>query len=245
MFYTVYKITNNLNNKFYIGMHQTENLEDGYMGSGRIIKKVIKKYGVENFTKEILHVFDNEIDMRNKEKELVVISEESYNLCPGGKGGFGYINSLPNALENQRNGRTAADKKLLEMHGENWRLIISRKGQRVLKEKYPDLNREVALRGHEEGWLDWSGKKHSAESIEKMKKSKKGYGLGSTNSQYGSMWITDGATNKKIKSNEEIPIGWKQGRSNCAFEKNRSTTHWIGKKHSEKTKKKISESLKK
>jgi len=30
--------------------------------------------------------------MRNKEKELVVISEMSYNLCDGGKGGFGYIN---------------------------------------------------------------------------------------------------------------------------------------------------------
>ena len=217
MFYTVYKITNNLNDKFYIGMHKTENLEDGYMGSGKIIQRVIKKYGVENFTKNILHIFDNEIDMRDKEKELVVISEQSYNLCPGGQGGFGYINSLPNALENQRIGRSAANKKLLEIYGENWHLIISRKGQQVLKEKYPDLNKEVALRGHKEGWLNWSGKKHSAESIEKMKKSKQGYGVGSSNSQYGSKWITDGNSNKKIKADDNIPTGWKQGRSNCAF----------------------------
>lgn len=93
MFYTVYKITNNINGKFYIGMHQTKNLDDGYMGSGKRLKLAITKYGEENFTKEILFIFDNENDMRLKEKELVVIDEEiSYNLCDGGKGGFGYLN---------------------------------------------------------------------------------------------------------------------------------------------------------
>ena len=98
MFYTVYKITNNLNGKYYIGMHQTKKLDDGYMGSGKLIKLAIAKHGVENFSKEILHVFDNEEDMRAKEAELVVISEDSYNLCDGGKGGFGYLNRSGKAL---------------------------------------------------------------------------------------------------------------------------------------------------
>ena len=93
MFYTVYKITNKINGKYYIGMHRTNNLNDGYMGSGKILKKAILKYGIENFVKEILFVFDNEKDMKNKEKELVVISEMSYNMNEGGHGGFGYINS--------------------------------------------------------------------------------------------------------------------------------------------------------
>lgn len=52
----------------------------------------IAKYGIENFKKEILFVFDNEVDMNAKEKELVTICEQSYNLCPGGNGGFSYIN---------------------------------------------------------------------------------------------------------------------------------------------------------
>ena len=92
MYYTIYKITNKTNGKYYIGKHQTKDLNDGYMGSGKLLRRAIKKHGIDNFTKEILHIFDNESNMNDKEKELVVISEESYNLCPGGHGGFGYIN---------------------------------------------------------------------------------------------------------------------------------------------------------
>ena len=76
-------------------MHKTEDLNDGYMGSGKYIKRAIKKHGVENFTKEILHVFDNEKDMKDKEKELVILDEMSYNIKLGGKGGFDHINSKP------------------------------------------------------------------------------------------------------------------------------------------------------
>lgn len=87
MFYTIYKVTNKLNNKFYIGKHKTADLNDGYMGSGNLIKRAIKKYGLENFSKEILFVFDNEQEMNEKEKELVVVSEKTYNIALGGYGG--------------------------------------------------------------------------------------------------------------------------------------------------------------
>lgn len=91
MHFTIYKVTNTLNNKFYIGKHQTKNLNDSYMGSGRAIRSAIKQYGIESFKKEILFVFDNEAEMNAKEKELInedlVKDTSSYNLGIGGEGG--------------------------------------------------------------------------------------------------------------------------------------------------------------
>ncbi len=91
MLYTIYKITNNLNGKIYIGKHQTLNPNDSYFGSGKAIIAAIKKHGKENFTKEILFIFQTEEEMNNKEKELItgefVLREDTYNLGVGGEGG--------------------------------------------------------------------------------------------------------------------------------------------------------------
>jgi hypothetical protein len=77
MYFTIYKTTNNIDNKIYIGKHKTANLNDSYLGSGQRLKRAIKKYGKENFSKETLFIFDNEFDMNMKEKEI--ITEEFVN----------------------------------------------------------------------------------------------------------------------------------------------------------------------
>lgn len=93
IYYTVYQTTNQINDKIYIGVHKTENPNDSYLGSNRILKDAVKKYGQENFTKEVLYIFDNEEDAFNKERELVseefVPRKDTYNIGLGGKGWTG------------------------------------------------------------------------------------------------------------------------------------------------------------
>lgn len=98
--YLVYKTTNLKNGKIYIGVHKTKDIDDGYLGSGKMLRAAIEKYGRESFAREVLFLFDNENEMLAKEKELV--NEEfyrrpdTYNLCEGGQagGGFKFVNEL-------------------------------------------------------------------------------------------------------------------------------------------------------
>lgn len=97
MYFTVYKTTNLINGKFYIGVHKTDNLEDRYLGSGKMLLRSILKHGVQNFKKEILYIFDNSSDMFLKEKEI--ITEDfcknpiTYNIKLGGQGGWDHIDN--------------------------------------------------------------------------------------------------------------------------------------------------------
>lgn len=87
-YYYVYKTTNLINKKIYIGFHSTNDLEDGYLGSGKALKRAIEKYGPENFEKEIIEIFDNREDAETLERLLVnkdfVKEKDNYNLSLGG-----------------------------------------------------------------------------------------------------------------------------------------------------------------
>lgn len=70
-YYGLYKITNLVNGKMYIGKHVTSNLDDGYIGSGKILKQAIKKYGVENFRKEWLGFYEDLEELNYMERVFV------------------------------------------------------------------------------------------------------------------------------------------------------------------------------
>jgi hypothetical protein len=88
MHYIIYKTTNNINGKYYIGQHITDNLDDGYIGSGVALSRAIKKYGKDNFTREILATGDNKEMLNELEAFYVgwdeVNDKNCYNLKTGG-----------------------------------------------------------------------------------------------------------------------------------------------------------------
>ena len=144
MYYTIYKVTNKINGKFYIGKHQTKNLEDTYYGSGKALKEAIHKYGIENFYKEILFVFDNENEMNLKEKELIteelVNRKDTYNLGIGGEGGAHFkgkkhSKETRKKLAESRKNYTASEETRAKISEGNRRRIISDETRKKLSEK--------------------------------------------------------------------------------------------------------------
>lgn len=82
----------------YVGAHKTNNIDDGYFGSGLALKKAIRKYGKENFSKEILFDFSSESEMWDKEREIVnegfISKRDNYNISLGGYGGWDYAQKV-------------------------------------------------------------------------------------------------------------------------------------------------------
>lgn len=94
MYYLIYRTTNLLNGKYYVGAHRTTKKNDDYLGSGVALKRAIKKYGRENFSKEIVEECETEDIMFKREAEIVdsiLEDTDSYNMSRGGKGGFDHI----------------------------------------------------------------------------------------------------------------------------------------------------------
>jgi hypothetical protein len=204
----IYKTTCNVTGKYYVGMHSTNNLEDGYMGSGKRLRYSIRKYGVENHIKEILEYYQTREELSKREREIVnkeLIKEYlCMNLIVGGEGGRGFTSE-----EQKLNAIKSNEKQKLLREDPEW---VVRKANRMSvtnKQQYEEGKREKKY------FHDWNGKKHSDESKQLMSEKKKSLGVGETNSQYGTCWITKDGTNKKIKKEDletYLNNGWFKGR---------------------------------
>ena len=208
-YHYIYKITCLINNRYYIGMHSTHNLNDDYMGGGKRIKNSVKKHGKESHIREILEFFDSREDLKNREKQLV--NEELLNdpMCMninlGGEGGW-----LP---EWQTKGAISSNQK-------NWKDPIYRKKMKevssgVMKKLWQDP--ESSKRLLEGAGKSFKGKNHSEEFKEKMSTIMSEKQNGEKNSQFGSLWIfnLNLRENKKINFNnleEYLSLGWSRGR---------------------------------
>lgn len=208
-FHYIYKITRE-DGKFYIGMHSTDNLEDGYFGSGVLLWKSIKKHGKEKHTKEILEFLPDRASLRTRERTLV--NEEilddplCMNLCLGGEGGFDTLNSKRQNLygkngtigyggENLVAGRSAeAAKNRWEMHYDT---LVKSSRQNICAAQCAS-NSDSAKQKRA---ITFVNTKHQQ---------------GVKNSQYGTCWVNDGHKAIKIKRCEledYIFKGYKLGRS--------------------------------
>lgn len=228
MYYTVYKITNNINGKYYIGVHRTNNPNDSYYGSGTTITKAIKKHGKENFSKEILHIFENKAEAYLMESKLVDPNDpNSYNEKEGGIGGWEYVNSLnlPNP-----------------MHNEETRLKVIKelKGKKKTGNAY-----EATLKNAKLGWEARKGMKDSPEVLKRKSDSLKLY------------YENNVSAHKGVKKTEEqkkaMSLGWTKEKRNKKSEQQKERIKNdpnvvktnLGKSFTDEHKQKMSEASKK
>jgi hypothetical protein len=180
-------------------MHSTNDLNDGYVGSGKRLWNSIRKYGKENHKIDILEFYDNRTILRSRERDI--IDEEllknpfCMNIRDGGDGGWYHIKEL--------------------RYDPVWMKNKNKKISNAVKLAYKEGRVNIRY----DCFYDWTGKKHKSESIEKMKYTHKlnGHQQGEKNSCYGTCWIynTNEKCNKKIKKEELngwISRGWIKGR---------------------------------
>lgn len=196
----VYLTTNMITGEMYIGKHSDP--KDWYLGSGTRLKRAISKYGKEAFKRETLSTHETAEaafiaeDLEIKRRDAIN-SPSYYNIAKGGRGG-GYERKLgPREAKHIRSG---------------W--------------KHTEVAKQSISKNHSPNSAWQKGKERSIINRTRISEARKGIKFseshclniaiaasGENGSQYGTIWITDGNVNKKIKNIDIIPEGWYKGRT--------------------------------
>ena len=218
----IYKTTNLVNNKIYIGQHRGAYLDENYLGSGKLLAAAINKYGKGSFKCELLELCADKMALDQKEKEYIKKynsqnNEIGYNISEGGQGGdLGSVarshiseslRGIPKSLEHR--------KKLSEAN----------KGKRL-----PESQKEKISKGNK-------GKILSAETKEKMSVSAKKLSHHNYKTNKGKVVVTNGFEIKYIDKQSSLPEGYIYG--NCKTAVSHNMTNYY---NDEEAKKKKSES---
>lgn len=250
----VYKIVNKINNKIYVGQDEKNNPK--YYGSGHLIKRAIKKYGIENFEKHILEICENKNMLNEKEKYWIknlnsTNPEIGYNIAEGGHGGNTYTEETKKRISNFFKNRKFSEETLKKrsesrknkkIHTPESKLKISNahKGKKLSEEHKKIISEYAKKAKKSEEFLKnigtiqnyWKGKKHTEETKRKMSENRRGKPKINLRGKKRSIESINKwrESNKGFKHSEEF-IKKITGSGNPFY----------GKKHTDESKKKISE----
>ena len=212
--YTIYRTDNKTNGRYYIGVHKTTDPMDDYLGSGKIFKRAVAKYGKDCFEKEVLFAtrvpslaFAVEFGMVEKHRNDPLC----YNIRQGGSGGFDYINrsGLNGNLfvtEESVKKRQATRRKTFETDPVFRRRMVD---CAIAAQKFVDPG--VREESRKKAVESWTGSHHTEEIKKFLSDKTKGEG----NPHYGTRWMYRGEEARFVESDrieEFLCQGWGFGR---------------------------------
>ena len=214
--YYIYRITNKINGKTYIGQHKYKKLNDSYMGSGIHLKSAQKKYGMENFTKEILYSRIQYKETADDIERFAIAKERAigkaeYNIADGGYGsaGFHHTEEYKRYMSKKMKGRYVSEETRMKLSKAN-------------KGKHPS---EESIRKNREAH---KGKHLTEEWKRKISEGNKGHKVSEE-------------TRKKIS---EAALNMTEEHKRKISEANKGNQAFKGRHHSDESKRKISEANK-
>jgi group I intron endonuclease len=239
----IYKTTNLINGKFYVG--QDSNNNPKYFGSGTALKLAFKKYGKENFSKEVLEVCSTQEQLNEREKYWIKETkaiELGYNLT---EGGFG-VSNMSDEIK-QKISKSKKGKKLSEEARKNMsKASKGRKHTEETKRKLSEINKGKKLSEEHRKKLSEShkGAKFTEEHKRKLSDRSKGRKL----SEEHKRRLREFHTGKKVSEETRRLIG-QRGRGRKISERHKQAllnaikgNQWNkGRRHTEEVKKKIAE----
>ena len=107
MHHYLYETVNKVNGKYYVGIHSTNDLNDGYLGSGSTFKNALKRHGRKNFEKRIFCFLPTKKAALKLEAELVVDPSKNrmcYNVAPGGLTGMAHTEEAKAKISSSKKG---------------------------------------------------------------------------------------------------------------------------------------------
>ena len=247
MYGYIYLTENLINGKRYIGQHKGK-FDYSYLGSGKLIKRAIKKHGKENFLIDVLYTCNTKEELNEKEIQIIkemdaVNSGGYYNISIGGDGGN--IDNCNNTiLICSHCGKIGNIGVITQWHEENCNMTEQGKAKRIefgrskAGEKSPMYGKEVLEETRKKLSEAQIGKKHSEKSKKKISEALSG----EKHPMYGKNYSKE--HKKKISESlkgENHPM---YGKTLPEETKKKISESHKGKKHSEESKKKISEASK-
>ena len=168
--YYIYRITNNVNGKTYIGQHKYKKLNDSYMGSGVILHRAFDKYGKENFTKEILYSRIQYQETANDMEKFAIAKERAlgkaeYNIANGARGGDTYhcVDEETQKRIAWSKGKKRPDlsKKMKEIHKQKGHKVGGRKNKYESEDERRNGQSEIMKKKYASGEIEpWNKGKH-------------------------------------------------------------------------------------